>query len=55
MKTFNVFAFCSVRNTARFWVCFVLCARDNNNKKKIVGFFAMPNFAVEAQLKLQLR
>ena len=23
--------------------------------KKIVGFFAMPNFAVEAQLKLQLR
>ena len=22
-KPFNVSAFCSVRNTARFWVCFV--------------------------------
>ena len=48
MRTFNVIAFCSVRNTARFWVCFVLMII----KKKTIGFFSMLNFAVEVQFKM---
>ena len=32
MRTFNVIEFCNVRNTARFWVCFVLMI-----KKKLLA------------------
>ena len=51
MRIFNVIAFCSVRNTAQFWVCLVLCAQDYK-KKDLLAFFAMLSFAVEAQLKI---
>ena len=50
MRIFNVIAFCSVRNTARFWVCFVLCAQDYK-KKRSVGFFRNAEFRCRGAIK----
>ena len=55
MKTFNVFAFCSVRNTARFWVCFVLCARDNINNKKNCWLFRNAEFRRRGAIKITVK